>query len=77
MTVWMVACDSGSPASIRYCSARGIDPSSVDDKIFDEYWRYRTETTALPIAQYGPTLHGAGVERLRGGGGWLSARAAH
>ena len=23
-----------------------IDPSSVDDSIFDEYWRYRTETTA-------------------------------
>ena len=31
---------------IRYCSARSIGPSSVDDKIFDEYWRYRTETTA-------------------------------
>jgi integrase len=32
---------------IRYCSARRIGPSSVDDKNFDEYWRYRTETTAL------------------------------
>ena len=31
---------------IRYCSARGIGPSAVDDKVFDEYWRYRTETTA-------------------------------
>jgi integrase len=31
---------------MRYCSARGIGPSSVDDKVFDEYWRYRTETTA-------------------------------
>jgi integrase len=31
---------------IRYCSARRIGPESVDDKIFDEYWRYRTETTA-------------------------------
>ncbi|MGA8992083.1 MAG: site-specific integrase [Rhodoplanes sp.] len=31
---------------IRYCSARRIGPSSVADKIFDEYWRYRTETTA-------------------------------
>ena len=31
---------------VRYCSARGISPSSVDDTIFDEYWRYRTETTA-------------------------------
>ena len=31
---------------IRYCSARRIGPSSVDDKIFEEYWRYRTETTA-------------------------------
>ena len=31
---------------IRYSSARGIDPSSVDDRIFDEYWRYRAQTTA-------------------------------
>jgi integrase len=30
---------------IRYCSARGIDPSSVDDKVFDDYWRYRARTT--------------------------------
>ena len=30
----------------RYCSACGIEPLSVDDKTFDEYWRYRTETTA-------------------------------
>jgi site-specific recombinase XerD len=30
---------------VRYCSARGIRPSSVDDKVFDEYWRYRAETT--------------------------------
>ena len=32
---------------IRYCSARGVPPSQVDDEIFEEYWRYRTETTAL------------------------------
>ena len=31
---------------IRYCSARRIGPLSVDDKIFDEYWRYRTKMTA-------------------------------
>jgi integrase len=31
---------------VRYCSARGIAPSEVDDKIFAEYWRYRTATTA-------------------------------
>jgi integrase len=31
---------------IRYCSARGIGPSSVDDNLFDEYWRYRAESTA-------------------------------
>ncbi len=31
---------------IRYCSARGIGPSAVDDTIFDEYWHYRTATTA-------------------------------
>jgi hypothetical protein len=30
---------------IRYCSARGIGPSAVDDKTFDNYWRYRAETT--------------------------------
>jgi integrase len=30
----------------RYCSARVVPPSAVDDEIFDEYWRYRTETTA-------------------------------
>ena len=30
---------------IRYCSARRIGPSSVDDYIFEDYWRYRTETT--------------------------------
>jgi integrase len=32
---------------IRHCSARGINPSSVDDEVFDHYWRYRTETTGL------------------------------
>jgi integrase len=31
---------------IRYCSARRISPAAVDDTIFDEYWRYRTATTA-------------------------------
>jgi hypothetical protein len=31
---------------IRYCSARRIGPESIDDAIFEEYWRYRTETTA-------------------------------
>jgi hypothetical protein len=32
---------------IRHCSARGIDPSSVDDAIFQEYWTYRIEYTGL------------------------------
>ena len=32
---------------MRYCSARGVLPSAVDDEIFADYWRYRTETTAL------------------------------
>ena len=32
---------------MRYCSARGVPPSQVNDEIFEEYWRYRTETTAL------------------------------
>jgi hypothetical protein len=32
---------------MRYCSGRGVPPSAVDDTIFDEYWRYRSEATAL------------------------------
>ena len=32
---------------IRHCSARGIDPSLVDDEVFDHYWRYRSDTTGL------------------------------
>jgi len=32
---------------VRYCSFRGISPGSVDDRVFDDYWRYRAETTAL------------------------------
>jgi integrase len=31
---------------MRYCSARGISLVAVDDMIFDEYWRYRSATTA-------------------------------
>jgi site-specific recombinase XerD len=30
---------------IRYCSLRGIGPTSVNDESFDGYWRYRGETT--------------------------------
>jgi integrase len=32
---------------MRYCSARGIEPTVVDDKSFAEYWRYRTEASGL------------------------------
>ena len=32
---------------VRYFSARRIGPSSINDTLFDEYWRYRTETTGL------------------------------
>jgi hypothetical protein len=32
---------------VRYCSARRIGPSAVDDEIFDEYWGYRAQTTGL------------------------------
>jgi len=31
----------------RYCSARRIGPTAVDDEILDEYWRYRAQTTGL------------------------------
>ena len=36
---------------MRYCSARGIGPGSVNDQVLDDYWRYRAETTALEIEQ--------------------------
>jgi site-specific recombinase XerD len=32
---------------MRYCAARSIAPGSVDDRVLDDYWRYRTQTTAL------------------------------
>ena len=34
---------------VRYCSARGIDPSSIDDTIFQDYWTYRTEFTGMAV----------------------------
>jgi hypothetical protein len=40
---------------IRHCSARGINPSSVDDEVFDYYWRYRTGTTGLASNNTEPT----------------------
>ena len=30
---------------IRYCSARQIHPTSVDDQVFADYWCYRSATT--------------------------------
>jgi site-specific recombinase XerD len=30
---------------VRYCSVRCIGPTSVDDTLFDEYWRYRADNT--------------------------------
>ena len=32
---------------MRHCSARAIDPVGVGEEVFDEYMRYRAETTAL------------------------------
>ena len=37
---------------MRYCSARRIDPGSVDDGSLEAYWRYRTETTALASSNF-------------------------
>ena len=34
---------------IRHCSARGIDPSFVNDTIFQEYWTYRADFTGLAV----------------------------
>ena len=62
---------------VRYCSARRIGPSSVDDEIFAEYWRYRGETTGLGHAQHHEALYGAGVECLRGYDRRTAVAAAH
>jgi integrase len=32
---------------VRYCSARGLGPSDVNDDVFARYWEYRAETTGL------------------------------
>jgi hypothetical protein len=32
---------------MRYCSARGIQPASVDEVVLDAYMHYRAETTSL------------------------------
>jgi hypothetical protein len=32
----------------RYFSMRTIEPSSISDALFEEYWRYRTDTADLP-----------------------------
>ena len=61
---------------MRYCSARGIAPGSVDDKIFDEYWRYRAETTALASNNTARRLMARSVECLRGCNRRLAAAAA-
>ena len=50
----------------RYCSARCIGPTSVDDALFDEYWRHRAETTGTGNEQYRQTIYGAGLEWLFG-----------
>jgi hypothetical protein len=49
---------------VRCCSFRGISPGSVDDRVFDDYWRYRAETTALESNNSARRLSGAGVECL-------------
>src|SRR5262249_11810995 len=32
---------------VRYCSARRIKPTALDDTTFDEYWHYRAENTGM------------------------------
>ena len=32
---------------VRYCSARGLGRSDVNDEVFGRYWDYRAETTGL------------------------------
>jgi hypothetical protein len=32
---------------MRYCAARGIGPGSVNEEVVEEFWRHRSETTAL------------------------------
>ena len=38
---------AGLSSLMRYCSARKIDPASVDEVVLDAYMRYRAETTSL------------------------------
>ena len=45
VTAW--SDDTRPPNFIRYCSARGINPSSVNDTIFQDYWTYRAEFTGM------------------------------
>jgi integrase len=34
---------------LRYCSMKGIAPNAVDERVVDDYMRYRAETTALAV----------------------------
>jgi hypothetical protein len=67
-----------SVSLMRYCSARRIAPTVVDEAVIDGYMRYRAETTALAsndaardrtmirISRLSPNL-------LLVGGGWIPA----
>ena len=62
---------------IRYCSARGIGPSSVDDYDLRGLLELPHRDDGTGIQQYRPALYGAGVECLCGRNRRLVAAAAH
>ena len=51
---------------MRYCSARSIGPSSVDDKSFSRILAVSHRDDSFGDEQYRPPFYGAGVECLRG-----------
>ena len=50
---------------VRYCSARRIKPTALNDRIFDEYWQYRAENTGMATNNLprGGSWSGPGIRR--------------
>ena len=51
---------------MRYCSARGIAPGSVDDAILDDLFALPRRDDGTGVEQYRPAFGGADLECLRG-----------
>ena len=62
---------------MRYCSARRIDPESVNDGTLEGVLALPHRDDRTGVEQYRPALHGTDVECLRKRSRWLAAAAAH